>query len=266
MAIQMSDNFDGAPGESFLGDAHFSVTGAVALTPSHYGVGVRFAPGGGWIGQTPFPATAKRVFSRIYRLDKYPTSHSQIFQLRNTGAVCTASLRTTGQLALNNGGSIATVAAISAAPMPLDQEFRVVFAVDGTTFTATVYPDTTSTTPTQTISGAITGGSITTTREGSPNAPGGLPGANLDLIWPVDDSEGDPGLRKYVYLTTDSTSGIVPKKVTAEVHDENMPVGAKTYSVRWGDGTTSGPQAGRTFTHTFTTPGDWAMVPAVDVT
>ena len=116
---------------------------------------------------------------------------------------------------------------------------------------------------TQTISGTITGGSITLTREGSPV---GLVAATLDLIWPVDDSASDPGLRQYVYLTADFTSGIIPKAVNVLVHDENMPAGTKTYTVDFGDGVTVGPQSSPNFAHTFTTGGTFPMIPRVDVT
>lgn len=264
MAVVLSTNFTGEPGTSFLGEGPFIVTRSVGLVAAHYGTAVRFIGDSGWLTYS-FPSTTKRVFSRIYKISGAPSVNSQIFQVRSdSAALSSVSIRTTGQLAVHSGGSLGTVAAITTDPVPIGSEFRVVYTHDGSAFTVDVYPDRASTVPQQTIVGTVASGAFTTARDGNPTA-GGLEGVTLDMSWPMDDNSSDPGTRRYVYLEADSKMGIVPKTVNAVVRDENMPAGTKTYSVDWGDGTSSGPQAGREFSHRFTKPGDWAMIPRVTV-
>lgn len=269
MSIVMSDNFDGAPGGTFLSDAYFTANTSLSLVASRFGVAVRIpAATIAYLTQATFTGTTgPRVFSRIYKLSAAPTAVAQIFQVRSSGgAICTASIRTDGKLALHNTGSTGTVLAQTTASVPIGTEFRVVYTVNGTSFSATIYPDTTSTTPTQTIGPVtITGGTMVTTREGQPNA-GGIVGATLDIAWPVDDDATDPGVRQYVRLDPSTVTGFAPKAITATVYDEGFPAGTKVYTVAWGDGATTGPQSSASFSHTFTAAGTYQMVATVDVT
>lgn len=263
MTIVMSNNFDGNPGDSFLGDATFTATGPVMLGPSHYGVGVQFQAGVNNYIEQKFTGTTSRVFSRIYRLSANPSATTQIFQARSaTGAICSAAIRNTGQVSLHNAGSLGTILA-STTPLPLGVDVRVVFTITGNTFGAVVYPDLTSTTAVSTITSTVTGGVIAAAREGNPSG-NGVAASTLTLSWPVDDDTADPGPRQYVYLEPSATGGIVPAAVTAIVRDENLPGTTRAYSVDWGDGSTTGPQESNQFSHTFARAGEWQMTPRVD--
>lgn len=273
MSVVMSDNFVGSVGQPFTGDAVYSVVaGNGTFVASHYGVGVRGAAGGQMALQQTFTATTVRVFSRIYRLSAAPGgSGSNVFQVRTASGATpshTATINADGRLRINN--SSGTVLATSTNPVPFGTEFRVVYTLNGTLFSAAIYPDISSTTATQTLSGTITSTSMDAARDGVLTS-GGMPNATFDLIWPVDDNATDPGLRKYVYVTLDKTSGIVPVTVTATISKENLPAvgGTISYSIDWGDGSTSGPQAGATFTHTYdesdlsVNGGRWPVIPKV---
>lgn len=270
MSLVMDNNFLGAPGDSFAGDAVYSfvVGSSASLVASHYGVALRFPAATQRIVQESFTSvTGPRVFSRIYRINGTPTATSDILQLRATagGAAHKAQIGSTGRLSVvSSTGS----QSLSAAALPVGTEFRVVYTVNaaGTLFSAAIYPNITSTTPTETISVATTATAINALREGFITATGLGSGVTLDLAWPQDDNASDPGLRKYVYATVDKTSFIVPELVGVTVTDENMPAGTKTYKVNFGDGTTVGPQAGASFTHTYTAAGAYDIVPTVDVT
>lgn len=275
MSISMSDNFVGTPGAAFTGDSVYSiVAGAGVFASSHYGVGVRCPAGGSLVMQESFTATTTRVFSRIYKLSGIPggSTGSNIFQVRTSPSGAspshTAAIAIDGRLRITSGSG--TVLGTSTAVLPIGVEFRVVYTISGTTFSAAIYPDITSTTPTQTLSGTITSVSIDRARDGVLTA-GGLPTSTLDIIWPVDDTAVDPGLRKYVYVELDRVSGIVPLTVAATVKKENLPAvgGTLSYSIDWGDGSTSGPQAGASFTHTYdeadlaVNSGRWPVTPKV---
>lgn len=263
MAIVMSNNFEGEAGDNFLGDATYSVAGSVGLVASHYGVAARFSAGtSGYLEQT-FNGTSFRVFSRIYRIAAAPTGHSQIFQARSaTAPLFTVSIRTTGSLSLHSGGSISSALTNTPGPIPMGKEFRVVYLVNSTQVTASIFPDISSTEALYTISATVPGGAMTQTREGSPAGPEGVA---IDLAWPLDESAADPGPRQYVYMTPSATSGVIPKTITATVNSENLPSGTKAYSINWGDGSSSGPQSSNSFSHTFSKMGAWKMVPKVEV-
>lgn len=276
MTVAMSNNFNGVAGQPFTGDAVYTVVaGSGTFVASHYGVGVRGAAGGQMALQESFTASTVRVFSRIYRLSAAPGgTGSNVFQVRTGGGASpshTATINADGRLRINN--SAGTVLATSTNPVPFNTEFRVVYTINGTLFSAAIYPDISSTTPTQTLTGTITSTSIDAARDGVLTS-NGMPNATFDLIWPVDDTSTDPGLRKYVYVTLDKTSGIVPVTVAATVFKENLPAagGTLSYSIDWGDGSTSGPQASASFTHTYdesdlsVNGGVWPVVPKVSET
>lgn len=269
MSLVMDHNFLGSPGDTFAGDAVYSfVVGSnVTFVASHYGVALRFPAASQRIVQESFTSvTGPRYFSRIYRITGTPTSTSDIWQLRATagGAAHKAQISNTGRLtvAASTGATATSVAAL-----PVGAEFRVVYALNaaGTQLTATIYPTVNATTPTETVTVATPAVAINALREGFITATGLGAGVTLDLAWPQDDNAADPGLRKYVYATVDKTSFIVPELVSVTVGAENMPAGAKTYSVDFGDGTIVGPQAGAAFTHTYTVAGEYDITPTVDV-
>lgn len=267
MSLVMDHNFDGVAliGKAFLGDAVYSLgLGAPVYAASHYGAGIKFPAGTqAFISEAFAGTTGPRVFSRILKISAAPAAAVQIWHARTASAkLAGAQIMPTGQLRIQSGdGSVNTT---SAASVSIGSEFRLVLTVNGTTFTAAIYPDLVATTPTQTITCTLpAAGTMTNTREGATDAAASV---DITLAWPQDDSAADPGLRKYVYLTADLTTGIVPKTVNAVVHTENLPAagGTLTYTVDFGDGTVIGPQASPNFSHTFTVPGDAPMIPKVD--
>ena len=269
MSVVMSNNFLGTAGQPFAGDSVYSiVVGDPVLVASHYGVAVRSAAGAQTIIRQAFtPTLGPRVFSRIYRISAAPSATSDILMLRTSTdtSLYSVQISNTGRLVLGRSGATTT----GTATLPVGVEFRVVVTVNaaGTQLSAAVYPNISGTAPIDTFSLALsTPTSIGYSREGLITVGGLGPGVTLDLAWPQDDDESDPGLRKYVYATVDKTSFIVPELVTVNVFDENLPAGTKTYTVNFGDGTTVGPQASATFTHTYTVAGTHSITPRADVT
>lgn len=257
----MDDNFDGPVGP-FAGDSFFAAAGSVSLVEGHYGRHARIAAGAaGRLDQTAFAGVTQRYFSRIYKRSANPGSSSQIFQIRSaSAAIASASIRTSGQLAIHDAGTIGTNLDATATAVPTGELFRVEFHLNGTTFTATVYPDRFTTTPLDVITGTISGGTAVSTREGSPSAYSGM---DLEIAWPKDSNTAVPGLRRFAWLTADITSGLVPRTVNVEVNHENLPSTPTGFSMDWGDGDSDGPQGSAEFSHLFTTAGESAMVGTV---
>ena len=271
MSLVMSDNFVGSPGGAFTGDAVYNIqAGSPSLAACSYGVGVRFPAVAQTIIQEVFTATSgPRVFSRIYRINGTPTVGTDILRARlasDGSGSWGVQINSTGKLVLYSHGSTQTVT--STAALPVGVEFRVVYTLNaaGTTITAAIYPDLTSTTPTQTLSVTTTVQSISKINEGLITATGLGAGVTLDLIWPQDDNTADPGLRIYVAASLDLATGIVPKAVTATATVQNSPAGTKAWTFHWGDGATTGPQAGNTATHTYTVAGTYSVTVDLDVT
>lgn len=267
MSLQLDKQFSGVDGATFTADADYAtVSGTPTFVACSYGQGLRFSSGASGYVQHLFTGgatTGPRYFSRIYKLSAYATNDTEVWQVRSSsGRGCGAQiLGNDGRLRIINaaGGILAT----STAGVPVGTEFRVVFYVNGTTFTATIYPNITSRTPTQVLSGSITSQSIDRTRDGRFTAASG---GTLDFIWPQDDNASDPGPRVNVSVSLDISTGIVPKLVTATASVVNSPAGTKAWTFDWGDGTTTGPQASATATHTYTVAGTYNVVATLDVT
>jgi hypothetical protein len=266
MTVVMSDNFVGIAGQAFTGDSVYSPTGSPVFVASHYGVGVKCpATTQTFISEATFTGTSKRIFSRIYKLHGTPTSGNvTIFQPRTSAATAAqGQVDTAGKLRIYD--STSTITAVSTAALPQDTEFRVVYTINGTSFTAAIYPDISSTTPTQTLSITL-GISVTmvTVRDGIITAA--TAGLDVTIVWPVDDDTADPGLRVYVALALDISTGIIPKTVNATATVENAAAGTKAWTFTWGDGNTTGPQAGATASHNYTVAGSYGATVTLDIT
>lgn len=266
MAIVMSKNFGGTIGQAYTGDEVFSAAGTPSVVAGPYGKAVRIPAGTQtWLGQASFTGTTARVFSRIYRLSAAPTTRGQIFTIRTASAsVAMACINTAGKLEVAGTSKNSPLKAATTA-LPLNTWFRVVYILNGTSWQAVIYPDTSSTTPAETISGTITSASATLTREGPYDVVTGMPGADLDIAWPVDDDSGDPGLRVYVSVVLDVTLGVVPKTVTAAAAVTNPPAGTQAWTFDWGDGDTTGPQSSPEAEHEYTEPGAHQVTATLEV-
>lgn len=266
MSLVLDRNFVGTVGAAFSDAAYTISAGSPVFGPSHYGVGARFPAGvQAHITESFTGTTGPRVFSRIVKFSGLPSAQVSFWTARTSGGRhAVAGLRTDGKIQLVSGANGA-INASSTNTLPIGTEFRIVFTVNGTAFSAAVYPNLTSTTPTETVSITLPAAqTMVAAREGATDAA--PTGCDITIAWPQDDNASDPGLRKYVYATVDKASFIVPELVTVTVADENLPAGTKTYSVDFGDGATAGPQASPTFTHTYTAPGSYNITPSADVT
>lgn len=257
-SVETSHNWDGEPGDAFTGDTFYTASTALNQVASYYGVDVRIPAGvNAYLEQVAFDsATGTLYVGVIYTLSALPTSNAQIFQARSaSGAVCTASVRTNGNIALHNGGSIATVLA-QGGPLPLTM-CRVVYSIVGTAFTAKIFPTRNSETASATIGpSTITGGSIVTVRHGNP-AAGGIPSANLDIGPIMTSATTEPGKFWFVDFDMDPSDAYHDFTTTVTVSDEDGPAGSREYRVDWGDGEVTAWQTSPTFTKFIDEAGVW---------
>ena len=143
-----------------------------------------------------------RTFSRIWKITGgAPTAtQCEVLQVRvGASRGVGLAIRATGLVRiLNNDGS--TSMGNTTATLPLNTEFRVTWTINGTSVSFAFYPDTTSTTPTQTI-GPFTSsgqGAMTQERDGFITTTGLGAGIELHVSWPKDESTTtDPGPRDY---------------------------------------------------------------------
>lgn len=253
-------NWDGEPGEPFAGDTFYSASTALQRVASYYGVNLKIPAGvNAYLEQVSFDtATGTLYVAVMYKLSAFPTANAQIFQARSSsGAVCTASLRTNGNIALHQGGSIATVLA-QGGPCPTGVQFRIVYAIVGTSFSAKIYPTRNAENPSATVGPAtITAGQVVTVRHGNP-AAGGIVGADLEVGWIITSPTTEPGKFWFVDFTLDPADGYADFETTLTVTDEDGPAApGRQYRVNWGNGTTTAWQSSPVFERDVTTTGVW---------
>lgn len=201
--VVMSDDFTGTTGSTFTGDstyANLAGSAPMYVRNSNHGKSLRFAAGGQGIIEETFTSTnVKRIFSRIWRISSLPTITAEVLQIRlNTARGPAVALTAGGNIRLlrADGSSNITGSAV----VPIDTDFRITFTVDPATLamTCAIFPDTTSTTPTETVSGTLAATiNMTAARDGiiSAGALGG--GVWFDVSWPIDTTDTDPGPRTY---------------------------------------------------------------------
>ncbi len=207
MAVVLDNNFVDVAGTSFVSSGAYS---NVAGTPPLYadtanpGVSALQFPAAqqSIVGATITGSPTVRTFSRIWKITGgAPTAtQCEVLQVR-VGAARGVGLaiRSTGLVRiLNNDGS--TSMGTTTSTVPIGTEFRVTWTINGTAVTFAFYPDTTSTTPTQTI-GPFTSsgqGAMTQERDGFITNTGLGAGIELHISWPKDESTTtDPGPRDY---------------------------------------------------------------------
>ncbi|MGB4758837.1 MAG: hypothetical protein WBP26_02155 [Candidatus Saccharimonadales bacterium] len=201
--IVMSDDFTGTTGSTFSGDGTYANLAGSAPTyvrNSNNGKALRFAAGGQGIIEETFASTnAKRIFSRIWRVPSLPTATAEVLQMRVSAARGPAvALTSNGNIRLlrADGSSNST----GVATVPVNTDFRITFTVDPATLamTCAFFPNTTSTTPIETVSGTLTASiNITAARDGIVSAGALGSGVWLDVSWPIDTTDIDPGPRTY---------------------------------------------------------------------
>lgn len=262
-SLIMSDNFTGTLGTAFAGDSTYS---NIAGTPPSYvaavnGKALRFsAAAQSIIGYTFTTATTTRYYSRIYRLSGPATAVCEVAQAR-VGASRGPALAFTDTNTMRVLKTDGTSASSGTAQLPVGTEFRVTLAVTPTTVTATLYPNITSTTPTETISGPLAAAtSMSSFRDGIVTAGALGAGVTLDLSWPQDDTTGDPGPRSYPAGTVEPPvpsagtplTGLEPSKTVTLAGSEiagTNPVTARSWTQTGGSPTVTLTGSGATRTY-----------------
>ena len=230
--IVMQDDFTGTTSSTFINDstyANLAGTPPTYVRNSHNGKSLRFVSGGqGIVEETFSSTTAKRIFSRIYRVPSLPTATAEVAQVRvglSRGPAVAFVAGGQVRLLRTDGSSAIT----SANTIPVNTDFRLTFTVDPTalTITCAFFADTSSTTPVETINSSIPASiGMTAFRDGIVSA--GALGTNvwLDVSWPIDTTDTDPGPRVYpVYPTVAPQANAGPDQTGVEPWSDISLVG-----------------------------------------